>query len=301
MTKETIELLIQEGRHTDAAAAIETWLKENGPDDHMHSLYVKEKEAAVKFYKAATPFEYEPEMTGDPRSVLHHRLLQGEKVLIQLIQAHLMVPKDKTVVPEVVRLVTGLPVSLDGLYVLAVAMGDRADDYERGLRLGEKFLRVCPKNEKVYPQMEKMVAYWKSAKPDTGSMAYRLGHGDVEAMEQKAAECDDPWLKDMWLMHAAANGSQESFRTLAREALSRGQDELAVRLARNLKDRQEFLRPELEILVYKLHDYDAAEPLAWNLNSDDQSEWLRVIHYAQGKTKDIEGLEEQVARLPLMN
>ena len=301
MNKETIRSLAEEHRYLEASQAVEQWLKENGPDEEMHSLYVQQQQALKKFYTAATPFEYEPEMTGDPRSVLYHRLLQGEKVLIQLIQAHLMVPRDKTVVPEVVRLVTGLPVSLDGLYVLAVAMGDRADDYGRALRLGEKFLRVCPKTEKVYPQMEKMVAYWKTATPDETSMAYRLGHGDVKAMEQQAASTEDPWLKDMWLMHAAANGSQDSFRTLAREAMARGQRELAVRLARNLKDRQEFLPAELEIVVFQLHDYDRAEPLAWNLNSDDQSDWLRVIHYAQGKTRDIEGIEDLVGRLPVMN
>ena len=205
-----------------------------------------------------------------------------------------MVPKDKTVVPEVIRLVSQLPKSLDGLYVLAIAMGDRADDYERAAKLGEKFLRICPKTEKVYPLMEKMVDYWHQTKMDPSTFAYRLGHGDAMAMVEAANAADDKWLSELWLMHGAANGSLEARKRLANRAMERGQTELAIRLSRPLEDRQEFLIPELEILVYRLHDYNAAEQLAWMLDSDEQSNWLRIIHYAQGKTKDTVGIEHLV-------
>ncbi len=93
-------------------------------------------------------------------------------------------------------------------------------------------------------------------------------------------------------MHAAANGSQMGFCHLARRARDRGNRELEIRLARNLKDASEFRQDELEYLVFTVHDLEEADRVAWELDDDSQSEWLRLIHYEQGKTQDCEGIEE---------
>ncbi|WP_297567118.1 hypothetical protein [uncultured Faecalibaculum sp.] len=288
---ERAEKLAAQGRHREAVAELTEWLKEHGPNDRAHSLLVSEQRKADAFCKPAGAFEYHPEPDQDPRTVLYDRWLKGEDVLTELIQAHLMVPKDKTVVPEIVRLVAKQPKSVRGLYILAVTLGDRADDYAMGEKFGQVFLKHWKKDDEVRSRMEKMMAFWKDRQPDTASMPWRLGHGDVQAMEEQILLQTTPWLQDMWAMHAAANGSQMGFCHLARRARDRGQTELEIRLARNLKDASEFMADELDYLVFTLHDLETAEKLAWNLNDDSQSDWLRLIHFEQGKTRDNEGIE----------
>lgn len=283
--------LAAQGRHKEAVKELEDWLKDHGPDQEAHKLLLKEKHREAAFEKPAGPFAYRPVPSKDPRAVLYERWLNGEDVLDALIQAHLMVPRDKTVVPEVIRLISRQPKSVRNLYLLAVTLGDRADDYPAGLKFSEVFLKHWKTEDEVRQRMERMQAYWKDRPADTETLLYRLGHGDVKAMEAQITAGDDPWLQDLWAMHAAANGSEKAFRHLARRAREQGQTELEIRLSRNLTDRKEFIADELDWLVFTLHDLEKAEALAWSFDDETQSDWLRLIHYEQGKTHDREGIE----------
>lgn len=289
---EKAEKLAAQGRHEEAVQELTTWLKDHGPSDRAHAMLMSEQRKAERFRTPAGPFEYQPVPTPDPRAKLYERYLNGENVLDELIQAHLMVPKNLTVVPEIVRLVAKQPKSIRGLYILAVTLGDRADDYRMGEKFGQTFLKHWPKDDQVRQRMQQMLDFWKDRQPDETSTAWKLGHGDVTAMEEQILMQENPWLQDLWAMHAAANGSQMGFCHLARRARDRGNRELEIRLARNLKDASEFRQDELEYLVFIVHDLEEADRLAWELDDDSQSEWLRLIHYEQGKTQDCEGIKE---------
>lgn len=255
-----------------------------------------------QFMGKASPFEIVLEPGDDPRQILYARYQKGEEqVLEPLLQAHLMVPREKTVVPEVLRLAAKAPKDLNNLYRIALTMGDRGDDFQRALVFGQKFLEVYKRHDKPRELMEKMVAYWKNQPVDTTTEAFRLAHGDVACMLEAAGKADDPWLKDMWLMHAAANGSQEAFAVLAEEQMQKGNTVLALRLEHNIPGSKRFIQQELEVLVFELHAYEAAERIAWSLEDDSLSRWLRLIHYAQGTNHDIEGIEDLVDRLGSAN